>query len=142
MSTLPKDEPALATGGVFGVVGALLTTLFTHDAIGTVHASTDVKTLAPLVAAGIPVVFAAIIRHFVKPASKAAKEVEEVNSKLVVLQEKEHLMTDADFARLEGLLHEFFPQEVLDAFHVDTESEDETPSAAVQDGMTAGAPPA
>jgi hypothetical protein len=88
-----KQAPVTTLSTAEALTAAVLTFLVTHQIIGNVDVSATTQTIAPFIALALPAVFGAAKWALVSPYSKVKH-----------LAEKDGLVSDADFARLEALL--------------------------------------
>lgn len=153
MTTIPqsiKKAPVTALSTAEAVTAFVLTFLVAHHLIGNVDVSSTTQSIAPFVALALPAVFGAAKWALVSPYEKVKDIVE-----------RDGLISDADFARVEALFEEKFGALVVQhaagdeaalpdeaEFDVPAEtvaaSADSEPATtpAVPAGMGAGAPSA
>jgi mRNA-degrading endonuclease toxin of MazEF toxin-antitoxin module len=95
MSDLTRNEPVLVATAVTSVAGWGLGELVTHGVITDTQASSATQAVVPAGIAGLVWVLGVIARRFVTPISKVKE-----------LTERAGLLTDADWARLEGVIED------------------------------------
>jgi hypothetical protein len=119
MASITKDEPVLIGSLVAAAVGWVLSFLVTQGIITDTQASSLTQTVVPIATAALTTLLGLLLRHFVSPAAK-----------VVDVLEREHLLTDADWGRIEGLLHTYigWPTDEADD-EGPNESEQEFPPA-------------
>ena len=88
-----KQAPVTSLSTAEALTAGVLTFLVTHQIIGNVDVSTTTQTIAPFIALALPAIFGAAKWALVSPYTKVKH-----------LAEKDGLVSDADFARLEALL--------------------------------------
>lgn len=121
MPQLRNDEPVLLTSLAGSGVAYVLGLLVTHGVITDVQASATTQQVVPLIASALVLALGWVARRFVTPAAKVK-----------TLLEREGLLTDADWSRLELLVH--------DELGIDLDAPDAHPTDTPAPGMDAGAP--
>lgn len=93
LKNLVKQAPVTTLSAAESAVGFTLTELVTHHVIGTVNVSSLTQSLAPFVALLLPAVFGAAKWALVSPYDKVK-----------AVLERDGVMSDADFGRLETIV--------------------------------------
>jgi hypothetical protein len=128
-SDLVKAEPAMSLATATGLVSAVLTVLVTHGVITDTAASSTTQAVVPFVALLLPMLGGAVVRRLVAPMTKVGDVLEQAG-----------LLTDADWARLEGVIEDKLGID-LDGVDTGDEHPDAVDIGEPADGMAAGADP-
>lgn len=125
-----KNSPVTSLTTAESLTAGVLTFLVTHNVIGNVDVSTTTQTVAPFVALAVPAVFGAAKWSLVTPFARVKD-----------LAERDGLVSDADFARLDALLDEKLAVFTGDADDADTADDgdfDVDTDVFTDDGESAG----
>lgn len=123
MPNLTKDEPVLVVAAVGAVLSYTGSALVAHGVIGADVMTSAEQTVVPIVAAGVVMLLGAVTRALVAPYARVKR-----------LLERDYALTDADFARFQGLVQE------LSGVDLDPTGEPPLEVANVPEGMAAGQP--